>query len=117
MPKIVVMGGLLQCNKGAAPTPIKCTTMPLIMADKPVATEMDFAPIVNITPFGVCQTLTQSASGVPTPCVPALTGWKKGSEVVAIGNFAALTEDSEAQCSIGGKVTVQDPGQTVTEVE
>ena len=77
------------------------------------ATIQDFAPNVNIMPFGMCTTLsnpqvaaaTSAALGVltPQPCIPVTTSpWSPGSATVQINGAPALTATSMCQCAWGG---------------
>src|SRR5207248_5678867 len=90
---VVCQGALCACNQGAAPTPLTVTSQQIrTVAGMLVATIMDFAPVANVKPFGVCQQLTKMAAGVPTPCVPAPVGpWAPGSKVDLVTNFPVLT--------------------------
>ncbi len=113
----VPMNSLLMCNKGAAPTPLTVVPVDTVMGDGIFATVMDFTPMKNIIPFGVCQELTKAASGVPTPCVPAPTGpWSPGAKVVKIGNFAAMTDEDTISCGIGGTIEVQQSMQVSCDI-
>lgn len=77
MGKFLCMGAMLQCSFGMAPSQLMVTdpTRPLL-DNKPQANMMDFAPMVNVLPFGMCQSLanptvasaTTAAMGVLTPC-------------------------------------------------
>ena len=83
MAKYVCMGAMLKCTFGMTPSSLM-VTVPLrpMIQNKPKATIMDFAPMVNILPFGMCQSLsnptvasaTSAALGVltPMPCIPAI---------------------------------------------
>jgi hypothetical protein len=112
----VVNTAQLQCTCGDAPTPLTVTSQfQCKIGNQLAATVMDFAPVVNITPFGTCKTLTAAASGVPTPCVPATTSpWMPGAIQTKIGNFAALLQTDKLVCSVGGMISVVSPGQTTT---
>ncbi|MEO0948583.1 MAG: DUF4280 domain-containing protein, partial [Cyanobacteria bacterium J06641_5] len=80
----VVAGAMLQCSFGAAPSSLIVVPKgPPVMAGGPLAaTIMDYAPLVNILPFGMCSSLanpsvasaTAAALGVltPMPCVPVI---------------------------------------------
>ena len=59
MAKYVCMGATLKCTFGMAPSSLM-VTVPLrpMIQNKPKATIMDFAPMVNILPFGMCQSLS-----------------------------------------------------------
>jgi hypothetical protein len=119
------MGATLQCIPfGVAPS-----TLIVIPKGPPVsvkgmlaATVMDFAPIVNIPPFGMCTSLanpavaaaTTAAFGVltPMPCVPVTLGpWKPGAFKVKINNFPALPNHAICNCAWGGVIKITAPGQ------
>ena len=59
MAKYVCMGAMLKCTFGMTPSTLM-VTVPLrpMIQNKPKATIMDFAPMVNILPFGMCQSLS-----------------------------------------------------------
>ena len=59
MAKYVCMGATLKCTFGMAPSSLM-VTVPLrpMIQNKPKATIMDFTPMVNILPFGMCQSLS-----------------------------------------------------------
>ncbi|MEL6463215.1 MAG: DUF4280 domain-containing protein, partial [Cyanobacteria bacterium J06621_15] len=86
------------------------------------ATIMDFAPIANILPFGMCTSLanpmvasaTAAALGVltPMPCIPVPVGpWKPGAIKVKINKFPALPSTAVCNCAWGGVIKVNYPGQ------
>lgn len=88
----------------------------------PMANIMDFQPMVNILPFGMCQSLsnptvasaTAAAAGVltPMPCVPVTTSpWVPGSPTVMVGNMPALNHSSKCMCNWGGIIQITQPGQ------
>src|SRR5262249_39639769 len=129
MPKLVISGALLQCNQGVAPSSL--TVLPTNLTDaenQPAATVMDYIPMSNIAPFGMCQSMsnpqvaaaTSAAMGVltPQPCVPVTTSpWTPGSSMVKIRNFAALTDDSKCSCTWGGQISITTPGSTKEELK
>jgi hypothetical protein len=120
--KLVVNGAQLQCDQGLAPSSLNVLPVNGTVGDeKPVATVNDFAPMVNIAPFGMCRamanpqvaTATAAAQGVltPQPCIPVTTGpWTPGSSIVTINGQAALTSDSRCMCSWTGNITITSPG-------
>ncbi|HEX7600405.1 MAG TPA: DUF4280 domain-containing protein [Polyangiaceae bacterium] len=92
-----------------------------IEASKPAGTVDDFVPMVNVAPFGMCQTqanpqvtaATAAAQGVltPMPCLPVLTGpWSPGSPDVKVGSKSALTDDSKCNCAWTGSIEITDAG-------
>lgn len=115
MTAVVVLGALLQCTMGAAPTPLAVLPQNKTVGGfVPIATVMDNKPFVNIVPFGTCKILTAAASGVPTPCIPATVApWSAGEPTVLIGSlgFKALKPSATLQCTIGGSISIKTPGQ------
>lgn len=78
----VCTGALLQCSFGIAPGTLNVLpTSRTIVGNMPMANIMDNKPLVNILPFGMCNSLanptvaaaTAAALGVltPMPCIPA----------------------------------------------
>ncbi len=122
----VTNGAQLQCSFGVAPSALIVPPASGVSASKmPAATIMEFTPMVNIAPFGMCSSpsnptvaaATAAALGVltPMPCVPAPAGpWKPGSTTVKIGKKPALTDSSICNCSYGGVIKINSAGQTST---
>jgi hypothetical protein len=119
----VCMGALMQCSFGVAPSSlVVLPTSQVLAGGPPAATIMDYAPIVNIPPFGMCSSpsnptvaaATAAALGVltPMPCVPATAApWVPGAPTVLIGNMPALTSDCKLMCSYGGVIQIVSPGE------
>jgi len=118
MGQLVVMGAMLQCTTGTAPstlivTPEKMTNASVL----PAANIMDYIPMKNIVPFGTCNILTSAALGVPTPCVPAVVApWVPGSPTVMVRGMPALNNMSKAVCTIGGMISINMAGQMTVNV-
>jgi hypothetical protein len=122
MPKIVVNGAVIRCNQGAVPVKLVVLPTQLTHADEQsIATVMDFVPMVNIGPFGMCRSManpavvaaTSAAMGVltPAPCVPnTVAPWSPGSNAVTVDNLRALTDDSTCMCAWAGSIDVVDAG-------
>src|SRR5580698_10372503 len=130
MPKLVVQGASLSCTMGNAPSQL--SVLPTNMVNGPssmaAATVQDFAPMVNLMPFGMCMSpsnpqvaaTTAAALGVltPQPCIPMTTSpWNPGASSVTVAGQAALNDSSTCQCMWGGAVSVTDAGQTVVETD
>jgi hypothetical protein len=113
MAQLVTMGAQLVCTSGTAPSAL-IVAVPLVTGEvKPVANIMDHIPIANIPPFGTCNVLTAAAAGVPTPCVPATAApWTPGSPTVMVRNMPALNNISKCTCTIGGMISITNPGTT-----
>ncbi|MCY1022810.1 DUF4280 domain-containing protein [Pyxidicoccus sp. MSG2] len=118
----VVMGAMLQCSFGVAPSSLVVLPANKVMGTTPLANIMDNKPILNIPPFGMCQSLanpmvaaaTAAALGVltPMPCIPATAApWVPGCPKVLVGNMPALESNSKLMCSYGGVIQVVTPGQ------
>lgn len=121
MAKYCTMGAMMQCSFGMAPSQLMIVdpTRPSIQG-KPKATIMDFAPMVNILPFGMCQSManptvasaTAAAMGVltPMPCIPVISApWSPGGQQ-KINNFPALLDNCKCMCSWGGNISINFPG-------
>jgi hypothetical protein len=118
----VCIGAMTHCTFGVAPGTLSVLPMNLVMTGTPAANIMDNKPIVNIVPFGMCQSpsnpmvaaATAAALGVltPMPCVPATTApWVPGSPTVLIANMPALNNSSKLMCMWGGVIGIDVPGQ------
>lgn len=120
----VVVGASLMCPMGTSTSSLVVVPKgpPVHMEKKPAATIMDFTPLVNILPFGMCKSLlypltaaqTAAALGALTPaaCIPATTPWTPGSTKVTIGGIPALTNTSKCQCVYGGSISIVNPSTT-----
>ncbi len=118
----------LQCSFGSAPsTYVVLPTNAVLTSSQPMATIMDYAPMVNVMPFGTCSSLanptvaaaTSAAMGVltPQPCIPVTAApWAPGSSTVLVGNMVALNNSSKLMCTWAGTISITNPGQTTTEV-
>ncbi|MDH5200250.1 MAG: DUF4280 domain-containing protein [Candidatus Bathyarchaeota archaeon] len=106
------MGGL-QCSFGVAPSNlIVLLTNRVNASNKPVATIMDNKPIVNILPFGMCQSMANSQEAAATaaamgaltrqPCFPAIAApLTPGLPTVMVRKFPALNATSTCICNWG----------------
>ena len=124
----VVMGAMAQCSFGTAPATLVVAdpTRPLV-GGMPAANIMDFAPMVNLPTFGMCNTpsnpvvasATAAALGVltPMPCVPATTApWLPGVPTTLAGNMPAVDNNCKCMCMWGGVISITNPGQVTTMV-
>lgn len=121
------MGAMLQCSFGAAPSSLIVLPANKMLTGTPAANIMDSKPIVNIAPFGMCNSManptvaaaTAAALGVltPMPCVPVTPApWAPGSPTFLIANMPALNNSSKLMCSWGGVIQINNPGQTTMEI-
>jgi hypothetical protein len=123
----VCMGALLKCSFGLAPSSLMVLPKNRVLTQTPDANIMDNIPMVNILPFGMCQSLanpavaaaTTAALGVltPMPCIPATAApWAPGSPTVTIANMPALNNSSKLMCSFGGVIEVTYAGQATVSI-
>ena len=124
MPNQVCMGAMLKCSMGMAPSSLVVLPVNRVMTSYvPAANIMDNKPLVNILPFGMCNSpanptvasATAAAMGVltPMPCVPVTAApWLVGAPTVLVGNMPALNNSSKLMCNWGGVIQVINPGQT-----
>lgn len=102
--KYVLDGACLQCTLGSTRGKLTVTSQTKLHAQgKKIATDQD----VQVAPtFGSCK-----VSSPPPPCVPDLQPWKKTGKKAGMGDKKFVMEDSMAQCSKGGVVTVKEHTQ------
>lgn len=122
----VVMGAMMTCSFGMAPSSLMVMPANRVMVNNmPAANIMDNKPMVNILPFAMCQSLanptvaaaTAAALGVltPMPCVPVTAApWAPGAPTVMIANMPALNNDSKCLCNWGGMIAFSMAGQFTT---
>lgn len=119
----VVVGATLSCSQGDQTSKL---TMPashgVFVKEKAQMNVMDYKPMVNIQPFGLCQTTANPAVAAataanfgiltPMPCTPVVTmPWINGKDDQLIENFPALTNQSINMCLYSGTIKVDDDGQ------
>jgi len=123
MPNHVCNGAMLKCTMGMAPSSL--VVLPVNMqntSNMPAANIQDHIPMVNIMPFGMCQSpanptvaaATAAAMGVltPMPCIPATPApWVAGSPTVTLANQPALNKSSMLMCNWAGQISIQMEGQ------
>ena len=124
----VVMGAMIQCTFGVAPsTLIVLPANRVLVNNMPAANVMDNKPMANIPPFGMCQSManpmvaaaTAAALGVltPMPCIPVTAApWAPGAPTVQVANMPALNNSSKCLCNWGGVISINAPGQFTTMV-
>lgn len=119
----VCHGAMLKCSFGMAPSSMVVLPKNRVMTNNvPAANIMDHVPMMNIMPFGMCQSLanptvaaaTSAAMGVltPMPCIPATSSpWMPGAPTVMLANMPALNNTSKLMCMWAGVIEVVSPGQ------
>lgn len=128
MAQLVVMGAMLRCTFGLAPSSLVVVPSAMVNGSTmAAATIMDHKPMANIMPFGMCQSpsnpqvmaATAAAGGVmtPQPCIPVTTSpWMPGSPTVTIGKQNALNSTSTCMCNWAGMISVSQAGQATVNV-
>jgi len=128
MPQQVCMGALLACSFGAAPSSlVVLPTNRVFTNSMPAATIMDHIPLLNILPFGMCNSpsnpaviaATAAALGVftPMPCIPVTPApWTPGTSDVLIANMPSLNNTCSCNCIWAGMITISQAGQVQTQV-
>lgn len=127
MPMQVCSGAMLQCTFGLAPSVLNVLPINRTVVTTPAANIMDFVPMVNIMPFGMCccpanptvASATAAAMGVltPMPCIPMTASpWMVGAIDVLIGEQPALDNVSTLMCTWGGLIAITQPGQMQTQI-
>lgn len=123
----VCMGALLQCSFGMAPSSLVVLPTNRVTTQTPDANIMDHVPMMNIMPFGMCQSpsnpmvaaATAAALGVltPMPCIPVTPApWAPGCATVMIANMPALNNSSKLMCSWGGVIGINYAGQATVNI-
>jgi len=83
---------------------------------------MDFKPMINIMPFGLCSSLanptvaaaTAAAGGTlqKMPCIPATVApWFNVKMDVLLEMFPAMLNCSKTMCMWAGTISITDDGQ------
>ncbi len=119
----VVTGAIMSCTFGMAPSSFMASPgRTEMLSNVPKGNIMDYAPMVNIMPFGMCNTLsnptvaaaTSAAMGVltPMPCIPAVTSpWMPGNPQVLVQGQPALMRSCCNMCMWGGQISFTTDGQ------
>lgn len=123
MARHVCNGAMLRCTFGMAPSSLLVLPADRVMtSSQPAATVMDFLPLGNIQPFGLCTSpsnpqvaaATAAALGVltPMPCLPVTVApWTPGAVTVTLGAKPSLDDRCTLTCAWGGIISVLSPGQ------
>lgn len=121
-----VTSALMTCSFGMAPSALVVNPARTIMTGNlQRGNIMDFAPMVNIMPFGMCTSpanptvaaATAAACGVltPMPCIPAVTTpWMGGNMQVLVEGQPALMRTCCNMCMWGGQIQFSIDGQIPT---
>lgn len=119
MRHLVLHGSTLGCSHGSVTSPL--AVLPSRFArstEGAVATVADHAPMQNIAPFGLCNSLanpsvasaTAAAQGAltPQPCAPQTPSpWTQPRASVDLDGVDALHTDASCLCQWGGRIEVK----------
>jgi hypothetical protein len=123
MPQQVCNGATLQCSMGMAPSSLVVLPVNRVnTGNQPDANIMDYKPMVNIMPFGMCMSpanpsvaaATAAAMGVltPMPCIPVTTApWVPGAPTVLLASSPTLDNTCTLMCMWAGMIKVVSPGE------
>src|SRR5215472_13156463 len=130
MPMQVCNGAMMMCTMAMPPGTSSLVVLPIhrTMTDQqPDANIMDYKPMVNIMPFGMCMSpanpqvaaATAAAMGVltPQPCIPCTTApWVPGAPTVMLDYAPTLDSVSTLMCMWGGVISIVVPGELTVNV-
>lgn len=118
MANYVNSGTRMKCSFGTTPSILQILPNRTVYVDGALmANIMDYKPMVNIKPFGMCRSLanpsvaaaTSAAMGVltPMPCIPNTTvPWLNGKMDLLIQNQPALLSNCKLMCMWGGVIEI-----------
>jgi hypothetical protein len=122
------MNALMKCSFGVAPSSLMVLPVNRVLTtNMPDANIMDHIPMLNILPFGMCQSMsnpmvaaaTAAAFGAltPMPCIPVTPApWAPGCATVMIANQPALNNSSKLNCIWGGMIEINFAGQATVNI-
>ncbi len=131
MAKHVCATATLKCDQAMPPGTSTMMVLPLnrvLTMNQPAATVMDFVPMLNILPFGMCKSTanpmvaaaTAAALGTltPMPCIPVTVApWTPGAPTVKMMPGAVLNDSSTVKCTWAGTISIfKNAGQTKEDV-
>ncbi len=109
--KVVVNGATLLCDKGATGTLVVLPTRKCSAGSQKTGVVSDTAWPATVSIAGTCSIL----SG---PCAAVFpSNWSPGSTKGKCEGTALLKSGDTLACSVGGSVSVTNPGQTKVDVE
>ena len=124
MPHFVCNGAKLKCSMGDQQSDMKVMhpVKPVNLHGECMANIMDNKPMMNIMPFGQCQSLANPAVAAataanygvlrPMPCIPNTTSpWMSGKAKVLVKGQPALMNNDKLMCMWAGVIEIIDEGQ------
>ncbi len=124
MPSYVCKGAKLKCSMGDTQSDLNVIhpSDSVSLLGEPMANIMDYKPMMNIMPFGKCQSLANPTVAAataacfgrlqPMPCVPNITSpWSVGKLNVSVKGHPALLDDCKLFCAYAGVIEITTDGQ------
>jgi len=123
MERYVCNGAMLKCSMGLSPSTLIVIPPTVNVEKKPMANIMDYVPMTNILPFGMCNTVTNpavaaatsAALGVltPVPCIPNIVApWVGFKPNVLIRKNPALLKRCTLMCLWAGVIEITYEGHS-----
>lgn len=124
MANYVGSGAKTKCSMGDSSATLEVLPDRRVQLDgQNLANIMDNKPMVNIKPFGQCQSMANPTVAAataanygklqPMPCVPNIPGpWTPGETGVMVKNQPALLDNCKLMCAWAGIIELTDDGQT-----
>src|SRR4051812_2282600 len=122
MAQQVCMGAMMKCSFGVAPSSLTVLPAHRTLTSTPAANILDNKPMLNVLPFGMCQSLanptvaaaTAAAMGAltPMPCIPNTPApWVVGAPTVLLDGMPTLNDSSKLMCLWAGVIEISFAGQ------
>lgn len=127
MANYVCNGAKTKCSMGDSPSTLMILPERKIQLDGQfMANIMDFKPMTNIKPFGMCRSLVNPTVAAataanlgrlqPMPCIPNTTSpWVQGETGVLLKGQPALLDNCKLQCMWAGMIELTNDGQNDAE--
>ncbi len=117
----VVKGAKLKCSCGDQECSLQLMNHDSKIKGKEQANIMDFAPMMNVLPFGMCSSMLNPAliaakaasNGAvqKVPCIPVIPApWLGGKMNKLVKGAPALLKSSTLMCAYMGQIKIQDDG-------
>lgn len=120
----ICKGAQLQCSMGSSPGQLIVVPKGTLnyLHGELMANIMDYKPLVNIQPFGMCKSMANPTVAAataanfgrlqPMPCQPnTVTPWTPGKSNVLESKNPALMDDCKLACAWAGVISVNETGQ------
>ena len=127
MPNYVCKGAKLKCSMGSSQSDLNVIQPvgSVHLSNSPMATIMDYKPMVNIMPFGKCKSPANPVVAAATaanygrlqemPCIPNITTpWINGHTGFYLKGQPVLMDNGKCMCMWAGKIEIAKDGQTVS---